>query len=43
MSDQLHPKPDRPCRVCGCDDWWANPHGEFVCGWCHPKPESKVE
>ena len=38
-------KPDRPCQVCGSNEWWQRDsgwNGGWVCGRCHPKPTEMV-
>ena len=42
---EIPPKPDRPCGVCGADDWWlrtASGKPEWLCGKCHPNPDGKA-
>jgi len=35
-SGKTRPKPDKPCYVCGADDWWLRDNGqgnpEWLCG-----------
>jgi len=31
-------KPTKPCWVCGSNDWWLTPDGQYLCGRCHPNP-----
>jgi len=38
-------KPDRPCSVCGSDDWWflvSNYGSGWRCSRCHPNPNKEV-
>lgn len=31
-------KPNKPCHICGSNDWWQNFSGAWVCNICHPNP-----
>ena len=31
-------RPNCPCWICGCDDWWLSPGREWLCNRCHPNP-----
>lgn len=39
-------KPDKPCFICGCWEWWwrkpspLGGPGEWLCGCCHPRPNN---
>ena len=39
-------KPNRPCSICGSDEWWQRAddewNGGWICGRCHPKPTERV-
>lgn len=35
------PKPDKPCYVCGSNDWWLR-DDEWLCNRCHPEPKGKA-
>lgn len=29
-------KPDHPCTNCGCNEYYQNSQGQYICKWCHP-------
>jgi hypothetical protein len=35
-------KPIRPCHNCGMSEWYLV-YGNWICGICHPLPETKIE
>jgi len=35
-------RPTKPCHICGADEWWQRPGGEWVCGKCHPSPATQL-